>query len=67
LEAKNYHEKLVKELNDHKQKMENKFDTIHAIISKISQCMTEEGPSNLEEKLEEMKRHHVKIQHAIPS
>jgi hypothetical protein len=31
--------------------MESKSDTIHATISKFPRCVTEEGLSNLEEKL----------------
>jgi hypothetical protein len=61
LEAKRDHDKVLKELSYHKQKMQNKFDTIHADISKISQYVTEEGLSNVEGKLEEITRKHVEF------
>jgi hypothetical protein len=41
--------------------MGNKCDIIHADISRVSQCITEEGLGNLEEKLEEMNRRGVEI------
>jgi hypothetical protein len=61
LEAKRDHDKVVKALRDHKQKMQNKFHSIHADISRISQCITEEGLSNLEVKLEELNRQRVEV------
>jgi hypothetical protein len=41
--------------------MGNKIDTSHADISKISQCITEEGLGNLEEKLKELNRQWIEI------
>jgi hypothetical protein len=47
LEARKDHKKLAQELNDHKKKMKNKIDIIHADISKFPRCVTQEGLSDL--------------------